>query len=136
MPGKTKRAKGAGKNLTAEQLLEEFVAVSERQYAGYDVDDYKGSARAVHRLLALVKELDEVAPGRTVLLPFLDHPNMAVRVNAGTFLCRMMPDRALPVLQKLKKMNTREELSQPHALNAQSHASNTIFIYERGELKV
>lgn len=68
---------------------------------GYEMDDKKmqGAGRACAELA--IGCLDELDEGRTPIVPLLDDPDLSVRVFAAGFLVKVMPERALPVLELL-----------------------------------
>ena len=49
----------------------------------------------------IVVALSAIAPGRTLLVPLLEHDEARIRVFAGRYLIDLMPDRVIPILKKI-----------------------------------
>jgi hypothetical protein len=71
-----------------------------REYDMSLIVDLPAQHKAVDDIMAIVKELDAVAPkGRAVLACLFNHPHLGVREKAATCIWQTMPEQALPVLQ-------------------------------------
>jgi hypothetical protein len=82
------------------KLLQSFTEAAMREYDVSLIVDLPAQHKAVHDIMAIVKELDSVAPkGRAVLACLFNHPHLGVREKAATCLSETMPEQALPVLQ-------------------------------------
>lgn len=65
--------------------------------------DTRGQFAVVSLMTDIVHQLDEIEPGRIVLLPLLDDPNVGVRAYAGHYLITLIPDRVVPILRDIEK---------------------------------
>jgi len=131
---------GATRALHQPECAEWVDAFGEAAIQQYDADEqgeFGEGDEAVLSKVFNVAELDrEAKGGRLALAPLLDHPNLAVRVSAATYLLKLMPARVLPMLQKIAAMQTPAELKQPHARQAAIHAQQALWVYEDGLLDV
>lgn len=116
-------------------LIDKFVKYAIISADALREDDNRKDASYIGRRHAIVATLDARSPdGRVALVPLLDHPDPAVRVAAGVRLLKLMPERALPVLEKVRDARDSAETAHPHWREASYKASMTISMYERNEL--
>ena len=67
------------------------------------LSDTDGETKIAHLMDSIVKELNEIAPGRIALATLLDHADAGVRASAGAFLIDLIPQRVIPILRKIDK---------------------------------
>ena len=65
--------------------------------------DTDGVNQLVDLMDAIVSQLDSASSGRASLIPLLDHADPGIRASAGAYLINLMPDRVLPILQKVEE---------------------------------
>ena len=63
--------------------------------------DTDGGNKVWRLTRAIADALDAIGPGRAALAGLLDHSDDRVRAAAGAHLMELMPDRVLPILQKI-----------------------------------
>jgi hypothetical protein len=68
-----------------------------------DLVDLEGMKQIDRAMDDIVVELSAISPGRTLLVPLLEHDNVRIRVFAGRYLIDLMPDRVIPILEKINK---------------------------------
>jgi hypothetical protein len=111
-----------------EKLLDAFVVAAKLDRFAFDViPDLPTQHFASAQMRAVLEQLDAVPPGRAALVPLLDHADPGVRVAAASLVLKLMPDRALPVLRRIRK-------SEP-ALGPRMAAMTSLFMYECEERK-
>lgn len=83
------------------KLVDAFEFCAKLKVLGIDdLDDRETQRTAVRHMQRIAEELDEMPPGRRgALAVLLDNNDLGVRASAGSFLWRLMPERALPVLR-------------------------------------
>jgi hypothetical protein len=130
-------ASRAAPQLDSADWVEAFVEAAVQQYDADEQGEFGECDEAVQSKVFNVAELDrEARGGRTALAPLLDHPSLAVRVSAATYLLKQMPSRVVPMLQKIATIQRPAELKQPHARWAAIHAQQTLWVDEDGLLDV
>jgi hypothetical protein len=72
---------------------------------GAALGDEMGDIDCANKIVGLTDKiagaLDAIGPGRVALAGLLDHSDDRVRASAGAYLMELMPDRVLPILQKI-----------------------------------
>jgi hypothetical protein len=68
-----------------------------------EMADLDGVKQIDHIMDNIVVALAAIGPGRTLLVPLLEHDNAPIRVFAGRYLIDLMPDRVIPILEKIDK---------------------------------
>jgi hypothetical protein len=82
------------------KLLQSFTEAAMREYDMSLIVDLPAQHKAVDDIMAIVKELDTIAPkGRTVLASLFNHPHLGVREKAATCIWETMPEQALSALR-------------------------------------
>ena len=89
------------------------------------------------RKFAIVATLDARSPdGRLALVPLLDHSDPSVRGSASTYLLKRMPEKVLPILEKIRESRDPADTSHPRWRPASDRAWMTLGMYEGGHLDV
>ena len=86
-----------------ETLLRGFERAARLGGISNDLQDWDGVKQTDHIMDDIVVALVAIGPGRTLLVPLLEHDNARVRVLAGRYLIDLMPDRVVPILEKIDK---------------------------------
>ena len=86
-----------------ETLLRGFERAARLEGISNDLQDWDGVKRIDHIMDDIVVALAAIGPGRTLLVPLLEHDNARVCVLAGRYLIDLMPDRVVPILEKIDK---------------------------------
>jgi hypothetical protein len=86
-----------------ETLLRGFERAARLGGISNDLQDWDGVKQTDHIMDDIVVALAAIGPGRTLLVPLLKHDNARVRVLAGRYLIDLMPDRVVPILEKIDK---------------------------------
>ena len=86
-----------------ETLLRGFERAARLGGISNDLQDWDGVKQTDHIMDDIVVALVAIGPGRTLLVPHLEHDNARVRVLAGRYLIDLMPDRVVPILEKIDK---------------------------------
>ncbi|HWW33963.1 MAG TPA: hypothetical protein VNZ23_01870 [Xanthobacteraceae bacterium] len=86
-----------------ETLLRGFERAARLEGISNDLQDWDGVKQIDHIMDDIVVALAAIGPGRTLLVPLLKHDNARVRVLAGRYLIDLMPDRVVPILEKIDK---------------------------------
>lgn len=121
----------------ADRLRQQFVDLTMKRLALEAVEKFKAAKAAIGEKQVLIKQLDAMAPdGRKILLPLLEHPDLAVRSAAGVYLLRQFPEQTMPVLQRLANMSRHDALNSPHWRDAEWEAGFVLGLYRTGELNV
>ena len=68
---------------------------------GYELDDEQMQGAGLKSAELAIEFFDAVVQSRMSLVPLLDDPDLSIRVFAAGFLVKVMPERALPVLEEL-----------------------------------
>jgi hypothetical protein len=68
-----------------------------------EIQDWDGVRQIDHIMDDIVAALATIDPRRTLLVPLLDHDNARIRILAGRYLIDLMPDRVIPILEKIDK---------------------------------
>lgn len=107
-----------------ESLVQGFALSAKlwRALSEMDPDGVKESGRLMH---ALVMRLDSLPDGRTNLEPLLDDPDDMVRVCAGEYLIKLIPERVTELLRRINQKNDASEASV--------RAGSVLFAREYGE---
>jgi hypothetical protein len=87
------------------KLLKTYELAAKTRYWAYDaLGDIEAGNAAAGQVGDVLRALDAMTPGRrSALATFLDNPDVGVRVSAAANLKDVMPDRVIPILQKIKK---------------------------------
>ena len=87
------------------KLLKAFELSVKTKYWAYDaLGDIEAGNAAAGQTWAIVEALDAIPPGRrSALASFLDSPDVGVRCMAAGRLKEIMPERVIPILQKIDK---------------------------------
>lgn len=116
------------------ELIDDFVAFSLLQYESEE-DENEAEAfgrvcdkKAVFNTLAKYGS-DAIA----ALVPLLQHPDVAVRVSASTYLLSSAPNSAWPVLTDAVRMSP-EKWKKKRAVSARRHAVLAMWMHEDGKL--
>jgi hypothetical protein len=111
------------------QWLKTFERFAMQYFASDDDAHRKAQHEAVVGMVGVVRELEAMQPNqRTALARFFDHPVVEAQVMAAVYLARIMPERALPVLEKIR--------AEYRGLSVGLTAFNTLFAYEHGDLTI
>ena len=86
-----------------ETLLRGFERAARLGGISNDLQDWDGVKQTDHIMDDIVVALVAIGPGRTLLVPLLKHDDARVRVLAGRYLIDLMPDRVVPILEKIDK---------------------------------
>ena len=84
-------------------LLHGFERAARLEGISNDLQDWDGVKQIDHIMDDIVVALAAIGPGRTLLVPLLEHDNARVRVLAGRYLIDLMPDRVIPILERIDK---------------------------------
>lgn len=84
-------------------LLHGFERAARLEGISNDLQDWDGVKQIDHIMDDIVLALAAIGPGRTLLVPLLEHDNARVRVLAGRYLIDLMPDRVIPILERIDK---------------------------------
>ena len=84
-------------------LLHGFERAARLEGISNDLQDWDGVKQIDHIKDDIVVALAAIGPGRTLLVPLLEHDNARVRVLAGRYLIDLMPDRVIPILERIDK---------------------------------
>jgi hypothetical protein len=84
-------------------LLCGFERAARLQALSREMADLDGVKQFDHIMDNIVVALAAIGPGRTLLVPLLEHDNAPIRVFAGRYLIDLMPDRVIPILEKIDK---------------------------------
>ena len=85
--------------------------------------DTKCETEVVHFMLEIVNALDAIDPDRIALANLLDDSDPRVRVFAGAYLIKSMPERVIPILREIEE--------KEHANSAHFNAYWTLLRWER-----
>jgi hypothetical protein len=109
------------RNGQVESLVQGFVLSAKlwRALSEMDPDGVKESGMLMH---ALVMRLDGLPDGRTNLVALLDDPDEMVRVCAGEYLIKLMPERVTELLRGINEKNDGSE--------ACIRAGSVLFVWE------
>jgi hypothetical protein len=89
--------------MTADELVERYVAISLEQYAAIEWDEISRFNRLFVLRHAVEAELKRrEGDQRRALLPLLDHRNLQVRLNAATDTLRVAPEAARQALETIR----------------------------------
>ncbi|HTW33060.1 MAG TPA: hypothetical protein VMD53_00475 [Rhizomicrobium sp.] len=100
-------------------------------------EDRHRAGSYMSRKFAIVATLDARSPdGRLALVPLLDHSDPSVRGSAGTYLLKRMPEKVLPILQKIRDTPDPADKSHPRWRQARDRAWMTLEMYKGGHLDV
>jgi len=84
-------------------LLHGFERAARLEGISNDLQDWDGVKQIDHIMDDIVVALAAIGPGRTLLVPLLEHDNARVRVLAGRYLIDLIPDRVIPILERIDK---------------------------------
>jgi hypothetical protein len=118
-------------------LVKKFAEFAVKVADANEAEDRHRAASYISRLIAVVATLDARAPeGRLALAPLLDHPDPSVRGSAGTYLLKRMPEKVLPILEKLRELRDPTGAKHPRWRQASDSAWLALRLYESGDLNV
>lgn len=104
------------RNMTAEELVERYVAISLQQYEAEERDEISRYNRLFGLWRAVEAELkSREGDQRRALLPLLQHRNLQVRLNAATDMLAVAPEAARRALETI-----RDSHWMPYAGTAES----------------
>lgn len=84
-------------------LLRGFERAARLEAVSDDMVDPDGLKQIDGVMDDIVVALSAIGPGRTLLVPLLEHENARIRVSAARYLIDLMPNRVIPVLEKINK---------------------------------
>jgi hypothetical protein len=84
-------------------LLRGFELAAKLEAVCDGVSDADGMKQTNRIMDDIVVALAAFGLGRTLLVPLLEHDNAHIRVLAGRYLIDLMPDRVVPILEKIDK---------------------------------
>lgn len=109
-----------------ESILERFKEGALLNAEGRYYDDPKLCNDGLRLIRQSLKELDAIgADSRKALIPLLDDPTPIIRVRTAASLVKIIPERALAVLEEIRDRSLSD---------ANSTASNLLILYEQGLL--
>ena len=102
--------------MTAEELVERYVAISLEQYEAEEVDEIS----RYDRLFGLCRPVEAELRGRDgdqrrALLPLLAHRNLQVRLNAAMDTLAVAPDAARRALETIRDSHWMPYAGKPAA---------------------
>jgi len=118
-------------------LIEKFADFAIKSADAEREEDRHRAGSYSNRRIAIVATLDARSPeGRLALMPLLDHPDPAVRASAGAQLLKRVPERALPVLNKIRDSRDPVDTKHPRWRQARDSAWMTLEFYKDGHRDV
>jgi hypothetical protein len=84
-------------------LLRGFECAAKLEVLSSDVQDIDGARRIDRVMDDIVVALATIGPGRSLLVPLLEHEDARIRAFAGRYLIDLIPDRVIPILEKIDK---------------------------------
>ena len=89
---------------TIQGLVAEYKQFTVDYYTACEGENFEKQKKAGSRVNQIVLDLDSFgAEGRLALVPLLDDADQGVRVFAAADLLRVMPERAVAVLEEIRK---------------------------------
>jgi hypothetical protein len=96
---------GKKSNLFARVLIDRFRQSAMVADFGYQQEDHAMQLAGLRAVDRAAKQLDMLCgpEGRLELVPLLDDPDMSIAVFAAGYLIKLMPERALAVLNDIER---------------------------------
>jgi hypothetical protein len=92
---------------TIHDLVEQFKLSTIAYFEACDEEKFKKQKAEVDRTNAIIEALDFFGgDGRLALIPLLDDADQGIRVGAAAYLLKVMPERAIAVLEEIRKGST------------------------------
>ena len=109
------------------RLLQTFELFAMQYFASDDDAHRENQHQAVRGMFDILHKLDDMQPNqRQALERLFTHPSAEVRVFAATYLVKIIPERATPVLEAVH--------AEYRGLPPGMVAMTTLFAYKHGEL--
>ena len=106
-------------------LVEQFKQSAIAYYSACDDEIFKKQEVAGKRVNQIVQDLDSFGvEGRLALIPLLDDADQGIRALAAAFLLKVIPERAIAVLEEIRKGPT---------LFPKMHAGDFLDSYAKGK---
>jgi hypothetical protein len=94
--------KGSHQNI--QDLIEEIKQSTKAYYSACDDENFRKQKAEVDHANKIIDALDSFGvEGRLALTPLLDDADQGIRVVAAAFLLKVIPDRAIAVLEAIRK---------------------------------
>ncbi len=92
-----------GPHQKIEDLVEKYKRSTQAYYSACDDDNFAKQKTMGLRVNKIVQELDSIGvDGRLALIPLLDDADQGIRTFAAADLLKIMPERAIPVLEEIR----------------------------------
>lgn len=112
-----------GDEASISYLIEQFKAGAILYHQGLEDEKLAVQKRGQKSVLSAIQALDALGPhGRDSLIPLLEHSDPGVRVYAAGALLKVIPERALAVLEEIDNFGlTRAHMSAFQMLWSHKH---------------